>query len=46
MLRRETGLVALPVAGIALGEKMEDGRTGRDLLSLAGGRPGIIALAQ
>ena len=46
VLRRETGLVALPIAGIALGEKMEDGRTGRELLSLAGGRPGIIALAQ
>lgn len=46
ILRAETGLVGLPVKGIALGERLSDGRTAGELLSLAGGKPGIIALAQ
>lgn len=46
ILRTETGLVNLPVKGIALGERLSDGRTAGELLSLAGGKPGIIALAQ
>ena len=46
ILRVETGLVGLPVKGIALGERLSDGRTAGELLSLAGGKPGIIALAQ
>ncbi len=46
ILRAETGLVRLPVKGIALGERLSDGRTAGELLSLAGGKPGIIALAQ
>lgn len=45
ILRVETGLVGLPVKGIALGERLSDGRTAGELLSLAGGKPGIIALA-
>ena len=44
--RVETGLVGLPVKGIALGERLSDGRTAGEPLSLAGGKPGIIALAQ
>lgn len=46
ILRAETGLVGLTVKGIALGERLSDGRTAGELLSLAGGKPGIIALAQ
>lgn len=46
ILRTETGLVNLPMKGIALGERLSDGRTAGELLSLAGGKPGIIALAQ
>lgn len=46
ILRVETGLVGLPVKGIALGERLSDGCTAGELLSLAGGKPGIIALAQ
>lgn len=38
--------MGLPVKGIALGERLSDGRTAGELLSLAGGKPGIIALAQ
>lgn len=39
VLRRETGLVALPMKGIALGEKLDDGRTAADLLATAQGVP-------
>lgn len=46
ILRAETGLVGLKVKGIALGERLSDGRTAGELLSLSGGKPGIIALAQ
>ena len=46
ILRAETDLVGLTVKGIALGERLSDGRTAGELLSLAGGKPGIIALAQ
>lgn len=46
ILRTEMGLVNLPMKGIALGERLSDGRTAGELLSLAGGKPGIIALAQ
>lgn len=45
VLRRETGLVGLKVRGIALGEKLEDGRTAADLLATARGVPGIVARA-
>lgn len=45
VLRRETGLVGLPMKGIALGEKLDDGRTAADLLVTAQGVPGIVARA-
>ena len=45
VLRRETGLVALPMKGIALGENLDDGRTAADLLATAQGVPGIVARA-
>lgn len=45
VLRRETGLVGLKVQGIALGEKLDDGRTAAELLATAQGVPGIVARA-
>ena len=45
ILRTETGLVGLPVKGIALGEKLEDGRTARELMATANGIPKIVARA-
>ncbi|WP_300709671.1 hypothetical protein [uncultured Desulfovibrio sp.] len=45
ILRRETGLVGLKVQGIALGEKLDDGRTAAELLATAQGVPGIVARA-
>ena len=45
VLRRETGLVGLFMKGIALGEKLDDGRTAADLLATAQGVPGIVARA-
>lgn len=45
VLRKETGLVGLPMKGIAMGEKLDDGRTAADLLATAQGVPGIVARA-
>lgn len=45
VLRRETGLVGLAMKGIALGEKLDDGRTAAELLATAQGLPGIVARA-
>lgn len=45
ILRTETGLVGLPVKGIALGEKLEDGRTAGELMATANGIPKIVARA-
>lgn len=45
VLRLETGLVGLSMKGIALGEKLDDGRTAADLLATAQGVPGIVARA-
>lgn len=45
ILRTETGLVGLPVKGIDLGEKLEDGRTAGELLATANGIPKIVARA-
>lgn len=42
IVRREYGLV-MPCKGMPQGLKLEDGRTVADLLTLAGGVPGIIA---
>lgn len=42
IVRREFGLV-MPCKGMPQGLKLEDGRTVADLLTLAGGVPGIIA---
>lgn len=45
VLRKETGLVGLAMKGIALGEKLNDGRTAAELLATAQGVPGIVARA-
>ena len=46
VLRKGTGLVGLTMKGIALGEKLEDGRTAADLLATAQGVAGIVARAE
>lgn len=45
VLRRETGLVGLSMKGIALGEKLDNGRTAAELLATVQGVPGIVARA-